>query len=219
MSWFSHDNPTRLIAIRHGETAWNVSTRIQGQLDIGLNAVGQRQAEQAAQALSGEEIHAIYSSDLLRAWSTAQEIAKPHGITVQTDIGLRERGFGEFEGHTFKEIEAQFPDQALQWRKRVPEFAPAGGESLRQFHERVIACVSTLCAQHPGQHIVIVAHGGVMDLLYRAATKLDLQDPRTWQLDNASINRLLWSKAGGLHLVGWNDTAHLEDGALDEGAA
>jgi 2,3-bisphosphoglycerate-dependent phosphoglycerate mutase len=213
---------TRITAIRHGETAWNVDTRIQGQLDIGLNAKGQWQAQRAGQALADEEISAVYSSDLWRAYDTALSVAKPHGLNVQTDEGLRERGFGEFEGKTFAQIEASLPEQALQWRKRVPSFAPAGGESLLQIRHRVLQCVQAIAQAHVGQHIVIVSHGGVMDVLYRAATGLDIQAARSWDLHNAAINRLLWN-GEHLSLVGWADTSHIDNaiypGSLDETTA
>src|SRR5664280_2119664 len=116
---------TRIIAIRHGETAWNVDTRIQGQLDIGLNETGRQQARRVAQALTGEPIQAIYSSDLSRAWDTARSIADATGQTLQAHAGLRERGFGVFQGKTYAEIEAAWPDQAWRWRKRDPQWAPA----------------------------------------------------------------------------------------------
>jgi probable phosphoglycerate mutase len=205
---------TRITAIRHGETAWNVDTRIQGQLNIALNDKGRWQATQAAQALAGEAVDAIISSDLSRAYETALSIAQPHGLTVRTDTGLREREFGLFQGKTFAEIEAQHPEEALQWRKRVPEFAPQGGESLLQFRERVVQCLQQLAVQHSGQHLVIVSHGGVLDVLYRAATGLELQAPRSWELSNASINRVLWS-GEQFSLIGWADTHHLTAG-LDE---
>jgi probable phosphoglycerate mutase len=101
---------TRILAIRHGETAWNVDTRIQGQLNIGLNDTGLRQAQQVGKALSDEPIAAIYSSDLDRAFSTAQSIAqsnlslmsaKGQINIVQPNTGLRERHFGHFEGMTW----------------------------------------------------------------------------------------------------------------------
>ena len=209
---------TRLIAVRHGETAWNVDTRIQGQLDIPLNERGQQQAELAGQALADEAVDAIYTSDLYRAYSTALGIAKHHSLSPQTDAELRERGFGVFQGKTFLEIEEKWPDQANLWRKRVPDFAPDGGESLLQFRGRVEAVVTSLCRVNTGNCIVVVAHGGVMDVLYRAAAKLDLDAARTWSLDNAAINRLLWTEASGFTLVGWNDVLHLDD-ALDEGVA
>lgn len=207
---------TRIIAIRHGETAWNVDTRIQGQLDIGLNETGRQQARRVAQALTGEPIQAIYSSDLSRAWDTARAIADATGQTLQAHAGLRERGFGVFQGKTFAEIEAAWPDQARRWRKRDPQWAPEGGESLLDVRERITRTAAELAARHQGEQIVLVAHGGVMDALYRAATGQDLQAPRSWELGNAAINRLLWTP-DGLTLVGWSDTRHLDDDeTLDE---
>ncbi|HCL87382.1 MAG TPA: histidine phosphatase family protein [Comamonadaceae bacterium] len=209
---------TRIIAIRHGETAWNVDTRIQGHLDIALNDTGLRQARRVAAALAGESVAAIYSSDLQRAWATAQAIAQTTGAPLAADAGLRERCFGDFEGRTFAQIEQESPEHARLWRKRDPEFTPAGGgESLTALRERVQETVHRLAARHGGEQVVLVAHGGVMDVLYRLATRLDLQAPRTWQLANAAINRLLWTP-GGLSLVGWADTQHLEDGGLDDEA-
>ena len=122
--------PTRIIAIRHGETSWNVDTRIQGQLDIPLSANGRWQAERLAHALRGEPIQAIYASDLTRAWETAQYLGQTHGRQVIKETGLRERGFGDFEGKTFAEIAALLPEQSMRWRRRDPEFSPRGGESL-----------------------------------------------------------------------------------------
>jgi len=206
---------TRIIAIRHGETAWNVDTRIQGSLDIALNARGQEQAKAVAQALLGEKIAAIYSSDLWRAHDTAMAISKAVGLQNIPTEGLRERLFGRFEGKTFAEVEALWPDEAVRWRRRDPDFCPEGGESLLTFRTRILKCLSDLAARHAGQQIVIVSHGGCNDIFYRAATGLDLQAARTWSLGNAEINRLLWTPQG-LSLVGWADIAHLDGAALDE---
>ncbi|MFM2239202.1 MAG: Glucosyl-3-phosphoglycerate phosphatase [Pseudomonadota bacterium] len=211
---------TRILAIRHGETAWNVDTRIQGQLDIPLNPTGLQQARWLAEALAERDrIDAIYASDLLRAHATAQAIAQATGQDVIPHLGLRERHFGDFQGRTFAEIEAELPDHAQHWRKRTPEWSPPGeGESLIALRERVLGVVDALAARHVGQQIVLVAHGGVMDVLYRAATRLALQAPRTWQLPNTAVNRLLWTPEG-LSLVGWADTTHLDGRSLDESTA
>ena len=209
--------PTRIIAIRHGETAWNVDTRIQGHLDIPLSANGRWQAERLAGALRDEAITAIYASDLTRAWETAQYVGQVHGLQLNKEVGLRERDFGDFEGKTFAEIEVLLPEQSLRWRKRDPEFYPAGGESLIAMRTRVLKAAERLAAQHPGEQIALVGHGGVMDVLYRAATRLDIQAPRTWTLGNAAINRLLWTPEG-FTLVGWADTQHLDEDVLDEAA-
>ena len=213
--------PVRITAVRHGETAWNVDTRIQGQTDIGLNARGQWQAQQLGAALAAHGIKHIYTSDLERAHHTALAIATHAGIAPQAvalHAGLRERAFGVFEGRTHAEIEAQWPQDALRWRQRVPDWAPQGGESPLQLRQRVAQTVAHIAARHPGEHIALVAHGGVLDMLYRLATGQEVNAVRTWELGNCAINRLLWTPEG-LTLVGWADTAHLEAAARDETTA
>ncbi|NBX54770.1 MAG: histidine phosphatase family protein [Betaproteobacteria bacterium] len=210
---------TRIIAIRHGETDWNASARVQGHTDIPLNPQGQSQASRLALALAQEDsLAAIYSSDLQRAHATAQAVADRTGAPLHTHRGLRERSFGEFEGRSFAQIETELPAQAHLWRVRVPDWSPpGGGESLLGMQHRVLATVDALAYPHLGQHIVLVAHGGVLDLLYRAATQQSLQAPRTWSLGNAAINRLLWTP-NGMTLVGWGDDAHLQGSTPDEGS-
>ncbi len=203
--------PVRLFVLRHGQTAWNAEQRIQGHLDMPLNDTGQWQARCLAQALHGETLSAIYSSDLQRARDTTAPLAQAQGLAVQLEPGLRERHFGCFEGHSFAEIEARWPDQALRWRQRDPDFGPGGGEPLRDFYERSVACALHLASAHAGQSIALVAHGGVLDCLYRAALGIDLSAPRSWPVANATVNRLLCTPQG-LTLVGWNDASHLEVG-------
>ena len=210
---------TRLIVVRHGETAWNVDTRIQGHLDIPLNTTGLWQARQLGDALAVEAISAIYTSDLLRARKTAQAVADATGAALVDEPGLRERAFGSFQGRTFAEVETEHPEQARRWRQRDPDYAPDGGESLRVLRERVVDTIPRLAARHPGELVLLVTHGGVLDVLYRAATRQDIQAPRTWQLGNAAINRLLWTHGHGLSLVGWADTQHLEHATRDETTA
>lgn len=200
---------TRVLAIRHGETAWNVAARIQGQLDIGLNDTGRWQAGQLALALADEDLAAVYASDLSRAYQTALCVAEAVALDVRRDPGLRERGFGAFEGSTFTEIESRWPEQSARWRRREPDFGPGGGETLRDFYARSVGTATRLAAAHPGQTIALVAHGGVLDCLYRAASRIALDAPRSWDVRNASINRLLYTPQG-FTLVGWSDTFHLE---------
>ena len=209
---------TRIIAIRHGETAWNVDTRIQGHLDIPLNDTGLWQARQLARALADEPVAAIYTSDLQRARATAQAVADTTGAPLTPEPDLRERSFGHFQGRTFAQIEAELPEDALRWRKRDPHYAPEGGESLTSLRTRIDNTVHRLAARHPGELVVLVAHGGVLDVIYRLATGQEIQAPRTWQLANAAINRLLWTPQG-LSLVGWADTQHLDNAARDETTA
>ncbi|MBI5718138.1 MAG: histidine phosphatase family protein [Burkholderiales bacterium] len=200
---------TRLVVVRHGETAWNASQRLQGQLDEPLNERGRWQAERLGAALRGEGLTRIYSSDLVRARATAEAVALATGLAeVRTEAALRERSFGSFEGLTRGEIEQRWPDDLRRWRAREPGFGPGGGESPEDFFARCVPCAAAIAARHPGETVALVAHGGVLDCLYRAATGVDLRAPRTWQLGNASINRMLWNGEGFV-LVGWNDDAHL----------
>lgn len=200
---------TRIVAIRHGQTSWNADGRIQGQCDIGLDATGLWQSERLAAALDDDAPQAIYSSDLQRAWQTAAPLARRVGVSVRSEPALRERAFGEFEGLRFEQIERRWPEQAARWRTRDPEFGPVGGEALARFRERVVEAVLRLALAHRGQCIVLVTHGGALDMLYREAARLPLQVPRTWQVANAGINRLLHGDSG-LMLVGWADLGHLE---------
>jgi probable phosphoglycerate mutase len=213
-------NATRIIAIRHGETAWNAARRLQGHVDVPLSERGCAQAQAVARALTGDgnsdsAIAAVYASDLARAFETGRAIAQAVHAPMTAVRNLRERSFGDWEGRSYADLRVEFPDQAERWRKRDPHWSPPGAaENLLQFRERISHAVQDLAACHLDEQIVIVAHGGVLDALYRLATGLDLQAPRTWALDNAAINRLLWTPDSGLTLVGWGDARHLEN-ALD----
>lgn len=212
---------TRILLVRHGETDWNRAGRVQGHVDIALNAAGREQARRLALALAGRDpIDAIYSSDLARAMETARPTAEATGATLTATPALRERHFGAFQGRRFADVSQEQPAQAERWRRRDPDWTPPeGGESLRQFRHRIVGAVQALAARNGGRHVAVFTHGGALDVLYRAATGLELQDARTWQLGNAAINRLLWTPDGGLTLVGWADTLHLEDCTLDEHTA
>ncbi len=219
---------THILAIRHGETNWNVDGRIQGAIDIPLNKTGEEQVRRLALALTDStsqtqttrlpmptSIDAIYSSALLRAMQTANAIAETTGLTVQIHHGLREREFGVFEGKTSEEINEEWPEMAQRWQNRVPDFCPPDGESLETFQKRVLAAANDLVRLYPGKHIAIVAHGGVMDVLYRHAQQLSIPVYRTWGLNNAVINRLICTQMTTddevkWEVLVWEDRRHLE---------
>ncbi len=209
------EQATRLILIRHGETAWNRATRIQGHTDIPLSPLGLAQAERLAEALADEPLAAIYSSDLSRARQTAEALARVQDLPVRLDAGLRERAFGRFEGLSWDEIAQGYPEESARWRRREPDFPVGGGESLTVFSARCLTAARRAAAAHPGESIAVVAHGGVLDCLYRAATRVALEAPRSWQLGNATINRLL-ATVEGFTLVGWNDDRHLDGLTVDD---
>jgi len=208
-----------ILLVRHGETAWNVERRMQGHLDIGLNAVGTRQAAALGRALQHEPFDAVYSSDLKRAFHTAQAIAAVHDLPVGIDAGLRERCFGAFEGQLYADLEKSDPVTHVAWKSRdLDARHPPGervAETLREFSIRALASVDRLVAQGGHLKLVIVTHGGVLECIYRAATGTSLQKARDFDIPNAGINRVQWN-AGRLHIVDWANVSHLRGTALDE---
>ena len=214
---------TEIILIRHGETAWNAIRKLQGHLDIPLNAEGTRQAKALAAALQTEKLDAIISSDLQRAVQTAGEIARLQGISTRIDIGLRERCFGGFEGMLYSELPLRHPDAYALWRSRDPDthFPPSNtdanniGESIRQFHQRCITTITHYARQFAGKKIAVVAHGGVLECAYREARNLPLNAEREITIYNASINRFRFDD-GVLGLTQWGDISHLSAEVKDE---
>ena len=210
---------TTVLLVRHGETAWNAERRLQGHLDIALNVEGARQAAAVARALSTVKIDAVISSDLQRASQTAQAIATSHRLPVQLERLLRERCYGGFEGLLYSEIEQRFPHEFAKWQAReVDAILPAGanlGETFREFYERATGAILDRAARCPGQTIVLVAHGGVLECAYRCALGLSLETPRNFTIPNASINRFT-VQGGKLTLISWGEIDHLHHVAMDE---
>ncbi|TKC91028.1 histidine phosphatase family protein [Trinickia terrae] len=213
--------PTQVLFIRHGETDWNRIKRIQGHIDIPLAQSGIAQAQQLAarlarEAKAGGRLDAIYSSDLQRAQQTAQPTAAALGLPLQLEPGLRERAYGVFQGHDSAEIEARFPDEYAVWQTRDPGFAPEGGESSRVFYHRVLHAVESIVAEHPEGRIACVAHGGVLDCVYRFVNRLPLDAPRNYALLNTSINTVEFD-GGRTRVLAWADIDHLANGSGDDG--
>lgn len=210
---------TELILIRHGETAWNAEKRMQGHLDIALNAQGLRQAAALGRALRDQSIGAIISSDLQRAMQTAQAIALPRGIPIATDAGLRERCFGVFEGLLYADLERSHPAAYHAWRSReLGTRYPPGvnqAETLQEFSDRVLGTIDRLAGASAHPTLAVVTHGGVLECIYRAATGTSLRQARDFDLLNASINRVHWTPAG-MRIIHWSDVTHLADTAHDE---
>ena len=199
-----------LILIRHGETDWNRALRFQGQTDIPLNAAGLAQAERLAGRLAAETVHAVVSSDLQRALQTAMPAAGQLGLAVATEAGLREQSFGVAEGLTSTEIRQQRPDDWTRWTSFQADQSFERGESTRQFHNRSIAALRALAATHVGRTLLVVTHGGVLDMVFRTARALSLDGPRLAEIPNAGFNRIRVAADGGIDLVVWADTSHLE---------
>ena len=200
---------TRFCIVRHGETDWNAARRIQGQTDIPLNATGHRQALAAARGLAKHQFAALYSSDLQRARDTAAAAAQLLQLAVIPAPGLRERHYGSFQGLTKAEAAQQRPDDFVRYHAREVDFSFGHGESLSAFAKRIEATLNELAVRHPGQTLLLVAHGGVLDVIYRKATQRPLHTPRDFPIPNAALNWLSISPAGWA-IEHWGEQSHLE---------
>lgn len=200
--------PTRICIVRHGETDWNAERRIQGQIDIPLNATGYKQAFAAARGLAKHEFAALYSSDLQRARDTAAAAAQLLELPLQMEPGLRERHYGDYQGLTQGDIKAR--DDFDRYISRDPHFSFGSGESLAGFAERIKTTINRLAQRHAGQTIVLFAHGGVLDVIYRISTYRPLETARDFPIPNAALN---WIEVGspGWQLLDWGVQSHLDN--------
>lgn len=199
---------TEIVAIRHGQTEWNVERRFQGHMDSPLTALGLRQAVAVAESFGGETVDAIYSSDLGRAMRTAEAVAEVTGAPVFLEKRLRELHYGILEGRTADDFRAGHPEVAELFFARRESCSVPGGETLRERHDRVVAFFEEVAASAPGGRLVVITHGGVLDSLFRHVVGLDLAAPRRFELPNGGRN-VVERRPDGWRLRAWGDTRHL----------
>lgn len=208
----------RQYLVRHGESVYNVESRVQGQADVSLSDLGRLQADALAawaRSLSSDvTIDEIWSSPLARARETAAAMAVALGLPLQIEAGLAELHAGIFQGHLWADLEAAFPEEVARWRSGDADYAIPGGESRAGLAARGRAALEKL-AERPARHMIVVAHGGVLTaalgsllgrthpLLAQAAERPFTKLPA---LANASLTRLDWP---GPELVAFNETSHL----------
>ena len=207
---------TRFCLVRHGETDWNADRRLQGHTDIDLNARGLAQAEQMAHAIKriNLEFDVLYTSDLQRAAKTAKAIEQLFSTSAITNAGLRERHLGALQGLTTDEAPQLEPDL---WRSHLSRNVTEelrGGESIQQFADRINTALEKIREQHLGKTVLLVSHGGALDMMYRIASNQPLDAEKAVAVPNASLN---WISHDGQSwkIDGWADTSHLENLALD----
>jgi probable phosphoglycerate mutase len=209
-------NTTRFCLVRHGETNWNVERRLQGHTDVDLNERGITQAAQMAKAIKAINLQfdVLYTSDLQRAAKTANAIEKLFNTKAIVDSSLRERHLGILQGITTKEA-PQF--DAELWKSHISRDIHEelrGGESIAQLAQRVQKALEKIRLQHLGQTILVVSHGGTLDMMYRLASNQALDAERAISVPNASLNWI--SHDGSSWKVDrWADTSHLDTLALD----
>lgn len=167
----------RLILLRHGQTHYNASFRMQGQLDTELSELGVQQAHAVGRALAPRRPWTILSSDLQRAHETARALASEVGLEVHTDARLRETDLGTWQGMTHSEVDEQWPDARMRWRS-TPRWSPPEGESRLDVARRTRRVVDELVDSRPdwNEHpAVLVAHGGAIAALTAALLELPVE--------------------------------------------
>lgn len=219
------ENRRRILLVRHGETDWNASKRFQGHTDIPLNPLGVKQAQ--ALALHFRQLERLIqrpvaqrciSSDLSRAHDTAR-ILWDGMPGLHLEPMLRERDYGHLSGLTGDEMHAQHPEVFQGLKAREAHAAVPGGESLHEFNQRVLTTFHKVLTTYPDEDLLLVAHGGVLDCIYRHCTDEPLEKHREWLLPNAALNVLQAPKnpktvenSGAMKIVLWADQSHLESG-------
>lgn len=186
---------TRFVLLRHGEAEGNRELRYLGATDAPLTTLGREQASQLAQAAVPLKPSAIYSSPLARAHDTARALAAATGLEVTDEPALREMDFGAWEGLTQAEVRAHDPRELAAWEAGA-DIAPPAGESLEAVRLRVTACADRLAAQHSGDVVALVSHGGPIKALVCAALGLPVAGARRMWLDPASMCIVEWQAAG-----------------------
>ena len=202
----------RLIAVRHGETEANAACCYSGKLDTPLTAAGVAQARALGERFRAVHFDAIYSSDLSRARDTALAIARHHGVEPTLDRLLRERDYGDLENLSYDDARTNYPEVFAKLDAYATDFPIPGGESAEQVRARVAAFVDRIVAEHLGQTVVAVAHGGILRALFWHLLDLPYRVVRRSRVDNTAVSafrrvRGVWT------LELWNDTGHLEEGS------
>jgi broad specificity phosphatase PhoE len=183
--------PTTILLVRHGETDWNRDGRVQGQSDPPLNELGREQAHELAASVAGEQVDAVYASDLQRARQTAEILAAELGLPVVVDADLRELDFGQWEGHTIDELTELYPDAVERWQTG-DEMPWEGGETREEMAARIRAAVRRLAAMHAGGRILLIAHGGPVRVLLMDAEGLAFPEQRREfrRIANCDLSRI-----------------------------
>jgi len=193
---------TLLCLARHGETNWNRESRFQGQLDIALNLKGRLQAEALGRELAEIQFDAIYSSDIGRAVATAQPYAALRGLEIVKVRELREKHDGVWHGLSHAEVAARFSEDYQHYLARRADYSPAGGETLMRFAARVRAALTKIAEANAGKTILIVAHAGTLDIAFRLATGMRLDERREYPVLNAAPNWMAYED-GVWTLIDW----------------
>lgn len=183
--------------------------RYQGQSDVQLTVAGKEQAAKLAEHFPVKEIDAVYASDLNRAMVTAEAVASRFGLSVQAEPAFREISFGEWEGLTYEQIVAKWPEAMGNFLQHPDILEIPGGETFPAVQKRAVARLEELVAKHEGQTIAIVAHGAVLRTLLTAALHMPLQYLWSIRQFNTAVNIVRYDAGASPTVELLNSTAHL----------
>ncbi len=200
--------PLKLFLLRHGETEWNQTGRFQGITDVPLDPAGRRQADALSLSLRDEPLCAVYASPLSRARETAERVARPHGLAVQTVADLREMDLGELEGVDRDTFLTRFAAVASRWRESAWTVQMPGGESLPEVQKRMWRAVQQIVGRHAGGSVVAVAHNFANAVTLCKAAGLDISEYRQFR-QSAAAKNLIEFQNGMCRVVLVNDVSHL----------
>jgi alpha-ribazole phosphatase len=179
----------RIWLVRHGQIAWNEQQRFCSTTNIPLSTIGRRQARHLASKLEARPITAIYSSDMARAKETAEIIARERQIEIVSSPAWREIAFGAWEGLTYSEIAATFPEQ-LGFFTDPEHIAPPEGETLHDVLQRIHPALTSIVRQSQSGEVVIVSHGGVLRGLLCSLLNMPLRNQWRLRIDTGSLSAI-----------------------------
>lgn len=197
---------TRILLARHGETDHNKNGILQGELDVDLNDTGIEQAQQLSERLRDEDINAVYASNLQRAQRTAEIVAGPHELEVETLAELREQSFGDLEGEAVDTVMDKVKQSGSPWH----QWAPETGESLDDVSQRAIPALQQIRKSHQDETVLVVAHGGVNRSVLATLLGADSGHGHILRQENTCINELEFEDYAGWRINRVNDTGHLD---------
>lgn len=202
---------TRLVLVRHGQTAWNLEGRAQGHTDVGLDDTGRAQARAMAPYVAAMRPTALWSSDLARARETADQVAGATGLEVRPDPRLREFDVGERAGLTIPEFAERYPESHAAWREGHITGDVPGAETTADVVARMVPALQEIWDSTPaGETSVVVSHGAcskVSLLAFLGWPEMLMESLRG--LDNCGWAVLEDDAHGrGVRLASYNETAH-----------
>ncbi|MBI5427928.1 MAG: histidine phosphatase family protein [Nitrospinae bacterium] len=178
----------RVYLIRHGEVLNAREPCFNGHYDIALSPRGIDQVQKVAEALEGKPVSKVYSSDLQRAYESARIVGKPRGQEPVAFPELREICMGLWEGLTAREVDRRYPGELERRLKDVETFCAEGGETFAQLQDRVIPKFQEIVGNHPGDSVVVVAHGGVNRVILSRVLGLPARHIFRIRQDYATVN-------------------------------